>query len=166
MCLSDNLLYRSSKKERLDNRSECESCLCHTEPELSASYYCGNIRRTDWAFGLKAKRQTVNGDVSWYRDRDFVFVHQVRWGRKTKGWQWRLLWKKQQVMIKTSKRLIEFMLPRYTNMERAEGGKHRPGKYLTCQEKKIKTLPLGFKLRKMVKKNAYQVREELQMVRV
>lgn len=69
-------------------------------------------------------------------------------------------------MIKTSKRLTEFMLPRYTNMERAEGGKHRPGKYLTCQEKKIKTLPLGFKLRKMVKKNEYQVREELQMVRV
>lgn len=58
------------------------------------------------------------------------------------------MWKKQQVMIKTSKRLIEFMLPRYTNMERAEGGKHRPG----SQEKKIKTLTLGFKLRKMVKK--------------
>jgi len=69
------------------------------------------------------------------------------------------MWKKKKVMMKTSKRLIELILQRYTNVERAEGGNHRTGRYLTCQGRKTKTFPLGFKLRKKVKKNTYQVRQ-------
>lgn len=67
------------------------------------------------------------------------------------------LWKKKKVIMNISKRLIDFILQRYTNSGRAEGGKHRTGRYLACQGKKIKTLSLGFKLRKMVEKNTSQV---------
>lgn len=66
----------------------------------------------------------------------------------------KFFWKKKnKEMMKTSKGLTEFTLQKYGNMERAARGKDTTGRYLTCQGKKIKTLPLRFRLRKMVEKN-------------
>lgn len=56
-------------------------------------------------------------------------------------------------MMKTSKGLTDFTLQKYGNMEKAARGKDRTGRHLTCQGKKIETLPLRFKLREMVEKN-------------
>lgn len=74
MHLSDKLLSRSAKKEKINSVRECEVCLCGTETEVNRSFYYGSIRNTIIC-GLKANWQAGSGTrVSWYRGGGYLRI--------------------------------------------------------------------------------------------